>query len=231
MHHSRIHAQSVTRAADRIAREVGVVWSDDLLVTALLHDIGKLVLSHVGTGYAGAADVRTSSPEARVHSERLALGIDHASLGGTLLRKWGLPKRLVSAVAAHHTSEAENQVATYVRLADMLAHHAQGDQVDRTIMLRVAHACDLSTTALRDVMFDLPHLSGSRRRRAESSPLSARETEVLRLLAEGKVYKLIGSELGLSTSTVRTHLHNMYLKLGVGDRAQAVLRATEMGWI
>jgi ATP/maltotriose-dependent transcriptional regulator MalT len=35
----------------------------------------------------------------------------------------------------------------------------------------------------------------------------------------------------VATSTVRTHLHNVYDKLAVGDRAQAVLRATEMGWI
>ena len=32
-------------------------------------------------------------------------------------------------------------------------------------------------------------------------------------------------------STVRTHLHNVYARLGVDDRAQAVLRATEMGWL
>jgi DNA-binding NarL/FixJ family response regulator len=61
--------------------------------------------------------------------------------------------------------------------------------------------------------------------------LSPRETQLLQLLAEGKVYKQIAAEKGLSPSTVRTHLHNAYAKLEVGDRAQAVLRATERGWI
>ena len=84
---------------------------------------------------------------------------------------------------------------------------------------------------LRDVLFDLPHAGGSQRRRAEQSPLSDRETAVLRILADGKVYKVIAAELGVSISTVRTHLHNVYTKLGVDDRAQAVLRATELGWI
>jgi len=37
---------------------------------------------------------------------------------------------------------------------------------------------------------------------------------VLKRLAEGKVYKQIALDLGLSTSTVRTHLHNIYGKLG-----------------
>jgi DNA-binding NarL/FixJ family response regulator len=61
--------------------------------------------------------------------------------------------------------------------------------------------------------------------------LSAREVQVLQGLAQGKVYKQIAAELGLSTSTVRTHLHNVYGKLGAMDRAQAVLTATERGWI
>jgi putative nucleotidyltransferase with HDIG domain len=231
MHHSRIHAQSVTRAVDRVALEVGVARSDDLLVAALLHDIGKLVLSRVGPEYMSAVDIRSISPEGRARNEQRALGIDHASLGGALLARWGLPTRLASAIAAHHSSEAENAVATYVRLADMVVHHARGDAVDRTIMLRVAHACDLSTEALREVMFDLPHSDGSRRQRAEPSPLSIRETDVLRLLAKGKACRLIAAELDVATSTVRSHLHKAYAKLGVADRAQAVLRATAMGWI
>ena len=231
MHHSRIHAQAVTRAADRIARELRLVQRDDLLAAALLHDVGKLVLSRVGHEFGNSVDTGTVTPEHRVHNERLALGIDHASLGGRLLRRWRLPVKLADAVEAHHSTEAEDDVATYVRLADMLAHHAQGDAIDRTVMLRVAGACGLSTSALRDVMFDLPHTAGSRRRRSEASPLSSRQTEVLHLLAEGKVYKQIALELGIAESTIRTHLHQTYEKLGVGDRAQAVLRATEEGWI
>ena len=53
---------------------------------------------------------------------------------------------------------------------------------------------------------------------------------MLKRLAEGKVYKQIAHELESSTSTVRTHLHNTYAKLGAVDRAQAVLIATERGW-
>jgi ATP/maltotriose-dependent transcriptional regulator MalT len=38
-------------------------------------------------------------------------------------------------------------------------------------------------------------------------------------------------ELDIAASTVRSHLQNTYRKLEVGNRAQAVLRATEMGWL
>ena len=68
-------------------------------------------------------------------------------------------------------------------------------------------------------------------RSIDPCPLSSREVEVLKRLAEGKVYKQIAHELSLSTSTVRTHLHNVYGKLGAIDRAQAVLMATERGWL
>jgi HD-GYP domain-containing protein (c-di-GMP phosphodiesterase class II)/DNA-binding CsgD family transcriptional regulator len=231
MHRSRIHAQAVARAVDRIAREVLPRPSDDLVAAALLHDVGKLVLSRVGDLYRGSMDATSATPEARAREERLGLGFDHASVGGLLVRRWGLANSLAGAIENHHSCEAAGEVATFVRLADMLAHHAQGDAIDRTLMLRAAHACELSTKALRDVMFELPHTGGSRRHRAERSPLSIRETEVLGLLAEGKVYKLIAVELDVAVSTVRTHLHAIYKKLGVPDRAQAVLRATEMGWI
>ena len=62
-------------------------------------------------------------------------------------------------------------------------------------------------------------------------PLSARELEVLVGLADGKVYKEIAADLSLSASTVRSHLHHVYVKLGVIDRAQAVLLASSRGWI
>jgi DNA-binding NarL/FixJ family response regulator len=157
--------------------------------------------------------------------------LDHASLGGLLLNRWGLPSGLERMVAAHHSCEADGEEATYVRLADMVAHHVQGEAVDRKVMLRLASICGLSAATLRDLLFDLPHSGGSDRRRAEPCPLSNRETEILRHLAQGKLYKVIAADIGLSSSTVRSHLHNIYAKLSVADRAQAVLKATQMGWI
>lgn len=231
MHHSRIHSQAVARAADRIARELHLADSDEILLVALVHDVGKLVLSRARPDYDRATEPRSYTPEQRIRQEQHTLGTDHASLGGLLLGRWKLPARLADAVAAHHSATVENEIATYVRLADMVAHHAQGDAVDRRVMLSLAQVCGLPVKALRDVLFDLPHSGGSQRRRAEPSPLSQRETEVLRLLGEGKQYKQIAGELGLSSSTVRSHLHNTYEKLEVSDRAQAVLRATEMAWI
>jgi putative nucleotidyltransferase with HDIG domain len=230
MHRSLVHAQAVARAMDQLSSGLQLAERDDVLAAALLHDIGKLVMGRALPDYTDAGE-RTSTPEARARAEVRAYGVDHASVGGLLLRRWGLPDPLASAVAAHHSAEAENDVATYVRLADMVAHHAQGETIDRAKMLGLAQLCGLSPHALRDILFDLPRAGGSRRRRAEPSPLSDRQTSVLRLLAAGKVYKEIAAALGLASTTVRTHLHNIYGLLGVPDRAQAVLRATDMGWL
>lgn len=58
--------------------------------------------------------------------------------------------------------------------------------------------------------------------------LTTREGEVLWLLAEGRTAQKIGDELHLSEATIKTHLHNLYEKLDVSDRAAAV--ATAMRW-
>jgi DNA-binding NarL/FixJ family response regulator len=56
------------------------------------------------------------------------------------------------------------------------------------------------------------------------SQLSNRENEILRLLAKGCLYKEIGDQLGISLSTVRTHIHSVYMKLHVETRTEAVVK-------
>lgn len=66
---------------------------------------------------------------------------------------------------------------------------------------------------------------------ALAEPLSAREREVLRLLAEGRSNKEIGSALAIAEGTVKNHMSNVLGKLGALDRTQAALRARELGLI
>jgi DNA-binding NarL/FixJ family response regulator len=164
-------------------------------------------------------------------AERRELGVDHALVGGVLARRWNLPKTIASVIERHHSDEMTDETAL-VRLADMLAHYSLGTTISPAEMLKVGRGIGVTPNQLRAVMYDMP-LSGSSTgpRRIDPCPMSARELEVVRRLAQGMVYKQIAGELGLSTSTIRTHLHNIYGKLGARDRAQAVLIATERGWI
>lgn len=61
------------------------------------------------------------------------------------------------------------------------------------------------------------------------SPLTLKEQEVLSLLAEGYSNQALSDELGVSESTVRTHLRNINSKLDVTSRMQAVAKARQMG--
>jgi DNA-binding NarL/FixJ family response regulator len=59
--------------------------------------------------------------------------------------------------------------------------------------------------------------------------LTEREEEILSLVAQGKINQQIAKELFVSLKTVRNHVSNIFLKLQVADRAQAVIRAREAG--
>lgn len=229
-HQVHTHAVAVGRAAERIVRLDGAHDPDTVIMLGLLHDVGKLALARSGLDYADALRPSAATAEERAREERRERGLDHAAAGGLALRRIGLGEDLADAVAAHHAAESEGLPAV-LRLADMIVHHAHADPVSQGLLLQLASTCHLSPGALQEVLLDLPYGGGSSRRRAEPSPLTARETEVLRQLAQGLVYAEIAESLGLSVSTIRTHLHKTYDKLGVPDRAQAVLLATEMGWL
>jgi putative nucleotidyltransferase with HDIG domain len=226
----RLHALATQHTADRLASEVGYEHRDRLTVTSLLHDVGKLVLMHAYPGYVAQVKKDSQTPEKRIHQERRELGVDHALVGGVLARRWGLPPTIATVIERHHNPDATGEAA-FVRLADMLAHYAHGAPVAPAEMLSCARTLGLGPEELRRVMYELPSASAQRQRMVDPCPLSGRELGVLQRLAEGKVYKQIAHELTLSTSTVRTHLHNIYGKLGAVDRAQAVLIATERGWL
>lgn len=66
---------------------------------------------------------------------------------------------------------------------------------------------------------------------AAQEALTPRETHILELLASGKQNKIIAFELSLSEETVKAHLRNVYAKLGVTDRIQAVTTALHRGII
>lgn len=58
-----------------------------------------------------------------------------------------------------------------------------------------------------------------------SSPLTSRETEILKMITHGKSYSIIAAELGISEFTSRTHIKNIYRKLKVNSKSQAVRKA------
>src|SRR5262249_16890188 len=123
-------------------------------------------------------------------------------------------------------------LSAVLRLGDLLAHFSYGGDVPGRLISEAGEALGLSEAALRGLLYDVSaSAEGDERSIPDPSPLSRHGTAPLRCRGAGKTYKQAALELGLSVSTVRSHLHRAYVKLEVVDRAQAVLTAKDRGWI
>lgn len=105
-----------------------------------------------------------------------------------------------------------------------LLKDTQADELCRAIKAAAAGQVQLSPKAAERLMREI---------RAPESPekLTERETEVLRLLATGKANKEIAAEMHISETTVKTHVSNILMKLGVPSRTQAALYAVRIGLV
>ena len=68
-------------------------------------------------------------------------------------------------------------------------------------------------------------------RRTSSGELTEQELRILKLMAEGMSNKEVAEALSVSRNTVKTHVHNIFAKLGVTDRTQAVILAMRKGMV
>ena len=64
---------------------------------------------------------------------------------------------------------------------------------------------------------------------SQFEPLNEREAAILKFMAAGLANRDIASELFLSVNTIRWHAHNLFVKLGVNRRSQAVAHARDLG--
>jgi DNA-binding CsgD family transcriptional regulator len=225
-HHLRGHGVATLWAVEPLIRDGLARKPDQLRAAAQLHDIGKLVLLHARGSYTTGSEAPACE---RLLAENRAWGFDHAVIGGVFARRNRLPDSLASLIERHHSDDDDGDVAL-LRLADSIVHYSAGHPFDAAELTAVAGRCGIAGSRLDSMLADLPReLTGARR--IQPSPLSARQTVVLGRLGEGKRYKEIAAELGLAVSTVRSHLHSAYRRLGVPDRTQAVLLASRQGWL
>jgi DNA-binding NarL/FixJ family response regulator len=105
-----------------------------------------------------------------------------------------------------------------------LLKDTQADELCRAIKAAAAGQVQLSPQAASRLMREV---------RAPESPqtLTEREVDVLRLLAQGKANKEIAMALTIGEKTVKTHVSNILLKLGVQSRTQAALYAAQIGMV
>ncbi|MBO0701796.1 MAG: response regulator transcription factor [Candidatus Dormibacteraeota bacterium] len=105
---------------------------------------------------------------------------------------------------------------------------AQAESIISSI-LAVMSGEQVMASAVAQRVLDM--LTGSTTPKEFYDGLTAREVEILKLVAGGMANKQIAYKLGISEKTVRNHVSNLYEKLQIFDRAQAVLYAVRKGLI
>ena len=130
---SRLWAHSVTAAFSTKYIAESTQQDANLLFTAgLLHDVGKIVLAQVQPN-ALNGELYGPSEDAGLAHEKELFGYTHAQVGTALLKRWGLPEPLITAVSHHHDPKGEkglDPLAACVELGDLFSH----GQTDRRVL-------------------------------------------------------------------------------------------------
>jgi LuxR family maltose regulon positive regulatory protein len=213
---------------------------------AAMHASGGLAAIEYELGDVAAAGARVADAAALAEehdlSEHWASSLSVAVRGQLLERRGELEaadRVLVRATELARRGVASIEIA-YSLLALASIRQRQGRYEEAlTVYEEASHA--VATCEDPGILNDRVART---RRRLESTPrrptarttgsreaLSDAELSVLRLLASGLSQREIAGELHLSFNTIKTHARNIYRKLGVAERAQAVTRARELSLI
>ncbi len=136
--------------------------------------------------------------------------------------KSALPDLQVLIVTTYEETDAIFESLKAGASGYLLKKRLAGDLVPAIEQVHAGGA-PMSMEIARKVVDHFHRPAGSRPP-SEIDQLTARETELLALLAEGCLYKEIGERLGVSYNTVRAHVRNVYKKLHVQSRAHATLK-------
>jgi DNA-binding CsgD family transcriptional regulator len=149
------------------------------------------------------------------HHERLdGSGYPHGLRADSLTQR----DRILAAADVYHA------------LTEPRPHRAAMDSDAAAVELRAqARSGLLDGEAVNAVLLAAGHRASARRDWPRS--LTAREVDVLRLLARGQTNRQIAQRLFLSPKTVSNHVEHIYAKLGVSSRAAATLFATQHGLV
>ncbi len=118
---------------------------EESFVCGMLHDMGKMLLfQHLPGEWEKVMQYADRRNVEIAEAERAVLGVDHASLGGEMLRRWSLPEHICDAVSLHHgdleggdVPDLTRRLAAVVQLANGIAHVQKigsgGDDAPRLI--------------------------------------------------------------------------------------------------
>jgi DNA-binding NarL/FixJ family response regulator len=144
---------------------------------------------------------------------------------------WRMPKLSGTALLEElRTTSPDTQIVVYTADADEEIARLALSSGASALVLKEAPLADLSR-ALESVEAGGSYIDSGVLRTGPATALTARELEVLTLIAEGLSHAQIGAQLGIGAETVRTHMKNACTRLGATTRTQAVAAALRLGLI
>jgi DNA-binding NarL/FixJ family response regulator len=180
-------------------------------------DPGFEVIGQAGDGAEAVRQARALRPDVILMDLRMP-GTDGVA-AITELARIALPTRVL--VLTTYDTDAYVLPAIAAGATGYLLKDAPRDELLRAVRAAAEGEAVLSPTVAARLMNQV--------RTPEADALSKRELDVLRLVAAGTTNRETGAKLFISEATVKTHLLNIYAKLGVSDRAAAVATAYDRG--
>ncbi|WP_309104470.1 response regulator transcription factor [Microbacterium sp.] len=174
------------------------------------------VVGEAGDGAEAVALAQTLSPDVVLMDLRMPRMDGVTAI--KRLAELGLPTSVL--VLTTYDTDSEVLPAIEAGATGYLLKDAPGDELMRAVEAAARGDAVLSPTVAMRLMG---------RVRAPESPLSARELEVLRLIAVGATNREAAARLFISEATVKSHILHIFTKLGVSDRAAAVAVGFQRG--
>jgi DNA-binding CsgD family transcriptional regulator len=213
------HSRGVARLAAAAAQEAGL--SDEAITelrrAALVHDLGR----------TGIPNTIWDKPGPLTDAERERVRLHPYYTERMLARPEALAR--LGAIAASHHERLDG--SGYHR---SLPGSALSPAARMLAAADVYHAMTEARPhrdAAEDVLTAAGHPRAGARERARPAGLTARELEVLPLVARGASSRDVARELVIAEKTARNHIEHIYLKLGVSTRAEASLYAMRHGLV
>ncbi|MEO6957209.1 MAG: response regulator transcription factor [Antricoccus sp.] len=177
------------------------------------------VVGESGDGAASIEIIRRARPDVVLMDLRIGTGIDGVETTKQVLQLPEAPRVLILTT---YQTDADIVRAVEAGASGYLLKDAPLDQLVDAVRRVTAGETVLAAPIAGRLVRQL---------RTSAATLSAREVEVLKLVASGATNQAIAQELFLSVATVKSHLVHTYTKLNVESRTAAVAKAREFGWL
>lgn len=176
------------------------------------------VISQYGNAEDALANLAKDKPDV------VLMDIELPKMSGieaTFVIKKAIPECIVLIITVHEKSE---------KVFQSLCAGAGGYIIKNSDIKAIVQDIDEALAGGAPMSLSIARMVVKSFQSQNDSPLSARETEILQSIAEGKSYSKIALDLFISKETVRSHIKNIYRKLEVNSKAEASEVASTNKW-